>query len=312
MDHQYRFTIFTPTYNRAGLLPRVYESLKAQTYRDFEWLIVDDGSTDSTPALVDGWSRENPFPIRYVWKSNGGKHTAYNRAAQEARGELLLTVDSDDAPLPTALALLAGHWADIQSLPPAEAARFSGVTGLVQDQFGNLIGDRFPRDVIDSDSNEMLYRFKNIGDKFGFHRTAVFRDFPFPELENRSFVPESVVWNAIGRTYKTRFVNDLLHVAWLHDGQRLTNTRFAPKAAPGQALWHREVLNTNLRYFRYSPAKFIKSSVHFTRFSLHAGDSFLTQAKHLNGAAARALWMGAAPLGWLVYQRDRRATQSDR
>ena len=310
MDYQYRFTVFTPAYNRAGLLPRLYESLKAQSYRDFEWLIIDDGSTDSTGELVEGWSREGLFPIRYVWQGNAGKHVAFNRAAQMASGELLLEIDSDDALLPDALQLLANHWAAIQALPPAEAASFSGVTGLCQDQFGHLIGDRFPQDVFDSDSNEILYRYKIRGEKFGFHRTEVFKEFPFPVLANHAFVPLSIVWNTIGRKYKTRFVNDLLRVYWLHDEGRISTTGFVPASSPGHALWHRDVLNTNLKYFKCSPADFVKSSVHYTRFSLHSGDSFRAQARQLKGPGARALWLGAAPLGWLVYQRDRRAVSS--
>lgn len=304
MAYDYLFTVFTPSYNRAGLLPRLYRSLRAQTFRDFEWLIVDDGSNDDTRAVVAGWQAEAPFPIRYVWQPNGGKHVAFNRAAQEARGELLLEIDSDDEVLPHGLERLARHWADIQALPPAEAARFSGVTGLCQDQRGNLVGQRFPRDVVDSDSNEMKYRYRVTGEKWGFHRTDVFKEFPFPVLPNGGFVPESVVWNAMGRKYKTRYVNEVLRIYWLHDGPRLTTGGITAASAPGQALWHREILNTNLRYFRYDPAEFARSAVHFTRFSLHAGDGFGRQWRNLRGIAPRALWLAAAPLGYLVYRRD--------
>lgn len=312
MDYQHRFTVFTPTYNRATLLPRLYESLKRQTFRDFEWLIIDDGSTDATPELVEGWLREAPFALRYLRQSNRGKHVAFNHAAWEARGELLLCVDSDDECLPTALERFAKHWADIQSLPPAEAATFSGVTVLCQDQYGRLVGERFPRDIVDSDSNEMQHRFKTTGEKWGFHQTEVFREFPFPEFKNHAFVPESVVWNAMGRRYKTRYVNEVLRVYWQHDGPRLMNSALLADSSPGLALWHHDVLNTNLKYVRYSPVDFIKTSIHYTRFSLHDGVSFRTQWRQLNGPAARALWLGAAPLGWLAYKRDRRAAEPRR
>ena len=97
---RYTFTVFTPTCNRCATLPRVYASLAAQTFRDFEWLIVDDGSTDCTAALVDKWTAQADFPIRYLRQENRGKHIASNRAVREARGELFLVLDSDDACVP--------------------------------------------------------------------------------------------------------------------------------------------------------------------------------------------------------------------
>src|SRR6478672_7236545 len=90
------FSVVTATYNRAHTLGRTYESLQAQTFRDFEWIIVDDGSTDGTGSLVSGWAQESSFPIRYVSQENGGKHTALNHAVSVARGTFLASVDSDD------------------------------------------------------------------------------------------------------------------------------------------------------------------------------------------------------------------------
>ena len=86
--YQYTFTVFTPTFNRACTLHRVYESLSAQTYRDFEWLVVDDGSSDDTRKLIDTWERQARFPLRYIYQPNQGKHVAFNRGVREARGEL--------------------------------------------------------------------------------------------------------------------------------------------------------------------------------------------------------------------------------
>lgn len=99
----YTFTVFTPTYNRSHLLGRLYESLKRQTFRDSEWVIVDDGSTDQTQELVKHWQMEASFPIRYFWQPNSGKHVAYNRGLQEARGFLFADIDSDDFFAPEAL-----------------------------------------------------------------------------------------------------------------------------------------------------------------------------------------------------------------
>jgi glycosyltransferase involved in cell wall biosynthesis len=93
---EYLFTVFTPSYNRARTLPRVYESLQRQTLRNFEWLVMDDGSTDDTRQLVTRWQAESNFPIRYIFQENQGKPAAFNHGVQEARGKLFLTLDSDD------------------------------------------------------------------------------------------------------------------------------------------------------------------------------------------------------------------------
>src|ERR1051325_4365322 len=117
----YRFTVCTPTYNRAHTLPRVYASLKSQTFRDFEWLIVDDGSTDNTRELVEAWQRENPFPIRLLWQKNSHTRTASTRGVKAAEAELFLTMDSDDEAVPEALEVLDRHWA---AIPDAQREEF--------------------------------------------------------------------------------------------------------------------------------------------------------------------------------------------
>src|SRR5216684_1317229 len=109
-NYRYVFTVFTPTFNRSLTLSRVYESLRLQTFRDFEWLIVDDGSTDGTKGLVEKWQAESAFAIRYIYQENQGKPAAFNHGVQEARGELFLTLDSDDACVPQALERLKCHW----------------------------------------------------------------------------------------------------------------------------------------------------------------------------------------------------------
>ncbi len=107
------FTVFTPTYNRAHTLHRVFGSLCAQTLRDFEWLVVDDGSTDDTAALIAGWATAADFPIRYFRQDHSGKHIAHNLAVREARGQFFMSLNSDDACVPQALERIAYHWTTI-------------------------------------------------------------------------------------------------------------------------------------------------------------------------------------------------------
>ncbi len=295
-----KFTVFTPTYNRAHTLIRVYESLRGQTFKAFEWVIVDDGSLDDTREIISQWQRVEWFPIRYFYQRNQGKHIAFNRGVAEARGELFLPLDSDDSCLPDALEKLYTHW---MAIPYNQREIFCGVTGLCVDQTGQLVGDRFPLDVTDSDALEIRYRYHVKGEKWGFVRTDVLRRFPFPDLGGEKFVPEGVIWNVISKHFKTRFVNEVLRVYWCGSEDQLTHQENPSRFAIGHAYWHMCTLNNELRWFIYFPLSFYKSAVHFSRFSFHCGESIKIQFRKLSPSAI-ALWLFALPIGFFVYRRD--------
>lgn len=174
-------TIFTPAYNRAGTLPRLYESLLRQTCLDFEWLIVDDGSRDGTAELVRSFTGEGKFPVRYIYKENGGKHTAHNLALEKAAGMWLLCVDSDDTLTETAVADLLEA---AKALPEN-----TGIASYKTDLEGRLLGGTFPQGArfarIRELSGEYAYAFP----------TAFARRFPFPVFPGERFVTESVVYD---------------------------------------------------------------------------------------------------------------------
>jgi glycosyltransferase involved in cell wall biosynthesis len=230
-----RFTVFTATYNRAHTLHRVHDSLKAQTLRDFEWLVVDDGSTDETPALFERWAAENAFPIRLVRQANGGKHTAFNHGVRLARGELFLTFDSDDGCPPHTLERFLAAW---QSIPAAERAGFSGVTALCADEHGRPVGGPLGAPVIDGRPFEVMSRLRREGEMWGFHRTEVLRRFPFPEFAGERWVPEGLVWNRIGREYRIRFIDEVLRTYFdSADGLSAAGARLR-RANPQATLLH--------------------------------------------------------------------------
>jgi glycosyltransferase involved in cell wall biosynthesis len=299
------FTVFTPTYNRASTLHRVYDSLRAQTLRDFEWLIVDDGSSDNTSELVKGWQKQADFPIAYHYQTNRGKHIAFNRGVTLAQGELFLTLDSDDACVPTALERLVWHW---RQIPDNIRARYSAVTALCVDPNGRPVGDRFPRDTIDSNTLEMRYRYKIRGEKWGFQRTDILRQFPFPEIAGLTHCPETVVWSVIGRRYLTRYVNEALRIYYPADSPEAQLSSIAPaRLARAALLEHTAALNQELDWFRMDPGRFVRSAVHYVRFSLHAGIGPREQWRALHPAGARMLWLMAAIPGMLIYLRERNA-----
>ena len=295
------FTVFTPTHNRAHTLHRVYESLASQTFRDFEWLIVDDGSTDDTRALVEAWERRASFPVKYRWQANRGKHVAFNHGVREARGRLFLPLDSDDACVPSSLERFIHHW---NAIPLSQGSRFSAVTALCMDQTGRMVGKPFPMDVTDSDSLEMRYRFGITCEKWGFHRTDVLREYPFPETAPSGYLPESIVWSKIARRYKTRFVNEILRIYYTNEPSLVRGGHPGRHAAAGR-LASLMVLNEELDYFKYAPLEFCRGAAQYVRLSLHAGKGVPHQCGEITKWGGRALWLLSLPAGIAVYAGDR-------
>lgn len=299
----YTFTVFTPTYNRAHTLSRVYDSLAAQTFRDFEWLVVDDGSTDGTEALVTAWTQTAAFPIHYIKQSNQGKHIAHNVAVRAARGALFLTLDSDDACVATALERLDWHW---NAIPDAERGGFSAITVLVQDQHGQLVGDRFPRDIIDGNLAEMVYRYNVRGEKWGFQRTDVLRQYLFTEIRGRGLIPEGVVWQKIGLQYRMRFVNEVLRIYFV-EGPSLSRGNRPENDAFGRRMYYLQSLNDHIKYLPVAPRQLFLEAVQFARASLLLGIPLREQTRGLLPRQARALWALAVPAALILWTRDRLA-----
>ena len=294
MNQHPLFTIFTPTYNRAHTLPRVYESLLKQTYRDFEWLIIDDGSEDGTQSLVNKWKVESPFPIRCFYQENSGKHIAFNRAVKEAFGELFSPLDSDDACVPHALKRLKQLWDEIP-----EKNQFTGVCVLCEDQHGKLVGKPFPQPKMDSNSCEMLYKYGLKGEKWGFHRTAVLRSYPFPEIAKLKFIPESIIWHAIAKKYKIRFVNEILRIYYIDDAnageeKTLTSSLSQQQSIQARILFYRWVLNNDASWIWNNPLIFIKYAFQYVRFSKELSRSI---SPFLSKILIIMVWLPATLLG---------------
>lgn len=231
-----RFTVFTPTYNRGYLLENVYRSLQRQTFKDFEWVVVDDGSTDNTLDMLKEWSaEENFFPIVYCAVENGGKHRAINKAVSMARGELFFIVDSDDYLTKTAL-----ETADRveKSIDQNQKSQFCGICGQKGYADGRAVGTIFPGEEYLDITHIERDVYKLDGDKAEIFYTDAMKKYPFPEIDGEKFLIESIVWERMAHDgYRIRYFNDIIYICeYLPDGLTKKSAEILTKNPKGYAL----------------------------------------------------------------------------
>ena len=245
MAFDFKITVFTPTYNRAYILENLYRSLQRQSYGDFEWLVVDDGSSDGTEALFDRWRREeNPFPIRYFRQENGGKCRAINHGLKLARGELFFTVDSDDYLTDDALEKVARWEAELPK--DQKYCGFAGNLGTAPNVTPNkpLPGDFFDGTAFD--------RYGIVdGERASVFYTDIHRRYLYPEFPGEKFMTEAVAWNRMANDgYRMRFFNDIIWIfEYKEDGLTRSGYDLFLRNPQGTGLFFRE----KAKFFHYSP-----------------------------------------------------------
>ena len=294
-----RVTVFTPTFNRAGVLHRVYDSLAAQTYRDFAWLIVDDGSADNTKTVVEQFIEKAPFPVEYVYQENQGKHIATNNAVAMTETELFIIADSDDAFNPNALERLVETW---DSIPDAQKQDYKGVICRCFDsQTKEPIGD-FPAPQFDSNDVDGNFKLKLNFEKWMLFRTDVLKEFPFPGAgEGLKFFPETVVWQRMGRKYKTRYIDDALREYFRDQDNALTHVK-TPRYRENVHLWAHYV-NDMMDYFWAKPGLFVKSFVGLSRDHILLGKKFGQIMAIPNKGWKKVVCAAFYPAGWILSRK---------
>lgn len=245
-------TICTPAYNRGHLLERVADSLRAQTLKNFEWIVVDDGSTDRTREVLNALLPGLPFPARCVrLPQNGGMHIALNRGLAEARGEFFLQLDSDDWLMPNAIERYMHHWDELKR--QGLDREFFGVWALCVDEAGSVWGTRFPEDAWKADMWSLIFRHRNAGDKKGVVRTAVWRRHPYAEEPFLTSNP----WLRMPRSTRMLFVNEPLYVYTLPSAVDSITRGVGIKKPQTLRYRNREMLNLTWDLFFTYPGKFV-------------------------------------------------------
>lgn len=293
----YTFTVFIPTFNRAYTLERALHSVSEQTFRDFEAVIIDDGSTDSTTQLIEKWHKISAFPIHYHWQENQGKHVAHNKAVEIARGFFFVLLDSDDVLHPQALERLKYHW---DCIPADRKQHFAGVEGLCVYRDDKIKVDRFPQDVMDSDYLEKTRKYKIRSEKRNAIRTDVLRRFPYPCFAGERHVRDDLIWKRIALSFKFRYVNEVIQIME-HQSDGLTANIFTIRMRNPRGFRYYFLEEINDYASLSGPYKRFKCHSKFVRYSLHCRVGFRQQWAEVR---SKVFWLLSLPRGIVGWIKD--------
>ena len=257
-------TVFTPAYNRANTISRTDESLCKQNCKDFVWLIVDDGSSDNTYELVRGWQKsDNGFEIRYIYKENGGMHTAHNTAYDNIDTILNVCIDSDDEMADDAIQMIKDKWETIKE------KNYAGIIGLDADlNTGKIIGRGFCKGVLET-TLVGYYAAGGSGDKKLVYRTDIIKKYPpYPVFEGEKYVALEYKYRLIDQDYKLAVLDEILcNVEYQVDGSSNTMYNQYLNNPNGFAFWRKVCMQ-----YPKSRIRLFLDCVHYVAESIIAGN----------------------------------------
>ena len=252
-------TIFTPAFNRGYLLPRLYEHLCAQTHQDFEWLVIDDGSTDNTPILLERLQAEGRISMRYIVQENQGMHGAHNTAYANIHAPLNMCIDSDDYLPNNAVELILTTWQHM------DQNAYAGIVGLDADTKGQLIGTRFTK--VET-TLEDFYAQGGKGDKKMVYRTDVIKQYPaYPLFEGERYVGLAYLYLRIDKDYKLKTLNEALVIVDYQTDGSSNNMLKQYVRNPNGFLFYRTAM---LQYGAYTRIQF-KHAIHYVSSAIQLG-----------------------------------------
>ena len=282
-NHNTLLTVFTPAYNRAYSLPRTYESLCCQSCKDFIWLIVDDGSTDHTKELVKEWQeQDNGFEIRYLYKENGGMHTAHNTAYEHIDTELNVCIDSDDMLAEDAVRKILNKWEEVRD------RGYAGIIGLDADFDGHVVGNRFP-DGMTETTLSGYYAAGGKGDMKLVYRTDIINQYPpYPVFPGEKYFSLSYKYHLIDRDYKMAVLDEVLcTVEYQVDGSTRNMWSQYARNPKGFALWRRIRMQ-----YPVSRKRVYMDCVHYVSSCILAGNKHFIMESPKKGMTVLAIAPG--------------------
>jgi len=301
-----KVTVFTPTYNRAHSLGRVYNSLMKQTYKEFIWLIIDDGSTDNTKDVVDSWIKENIIKIDYRYKSNGGKHTAMKLAFATTETKYLIGLDSDDELVPDAIEVFINEWAKIENTELenciAEIRALSKYNGKLNGNFYFPEGAYF----FDLTWHEMVLKKNNHNECISCWNVRKLNEsVEIPDTfwlsDRANHYGETILWAQLGRKYKSRYIDAYLLNVHYDVGPSILRNENKEQSHLNGIVLSFNFLNENMNYFWMRPSVFVKSVLFQIIYSTEYKVSILDTVKHITSKKYMFLYLLFYPLGLLLW-----------
>lgn len=282
-----KLTVFTPTYNRAYVLNKCYESLKKQTVKNFVWLIIDDGSNDNTKELVEGWIKENIIEIRYKYQKNKGMHGAHNTAYELIDTELNTCIDSDDYMPVDAIEKILNFWEKNGS------DKIAGIVALDAYENGQVIGDKFPEVLKTLALFDIHYKHKLKGDKKLIYRSELTKEYPYPIFKGEKYVSLSYKYTMIDRNYELALMNEVICIVeYMGDGSSMNMFKQYRKNPRGFAFLRVHNLNNPKAKIMFK----FKECVHYVSSSIFSKNrSFLSETPN------KLLTILAIPFGVTLY-----------
>lgn len=293
-----KITIITPTFNRANNLKELFESLIKQSCKDFRWLIIDDGSCDNTQNIVKNFYNDQ-FDIKYIYKENGGKHTALNIAFKNLETELAIIVDSDDYLTCDAIERILSDW--------SKYSNDINICGLCYlKQYKNLkLLNSFPNYETIANYNDYIINNNIKGDKAEVFRTSVLCECHYPEFKDEKFVGEGVMWSKIAHDYEMVFINYPIYICEYLEGGLTKSGRKMRISNPKGGMYHaKEYLSK-----RYTFKVRFKNSLLFLIYSKFAKIPILKTIKESDNKMI--LYVSIIPSFIIYYYWKRRYLYND-
>lgn len=299
-----KITIITPTYNRAHTLPRVYESLKNQTFRDFKWIIMDDGSTDNTKEIVEQFKAENLFPLEYYYQHNQHKFLTVLDGIKKVNSKYHMIIDSDDIYPNNSLEILHTEVEKIKN-----QSEYIAVMGLSSDEIGNIVGDKYPNDGFDGSIFDMRYKYKVRGDKFGIFISKTYheqiKNKNYHHYRGKGYIPQSVIFNEYdAKGIKTRFINQIVRTYLKDDNDinSVSNTRWTGKNIFGLKEGYLSFINSYGNKLFFYPKALLRNLIGYQFYSLKNNNNIVQIIIQPNHFFIKILGLFLLPLSFIYHK----------
>lgn len=297
MITQPTLTVFTPTYNRAYTLWKGFEGLKRQTCKDFKWIIIDDGSTDNTKEIVEGWIKEDIIPIEYYYKQNGGMHTAHNEAYRHINSKLAVCIDSDDYMPDNGVELIISRWRKFGS------DKYAGMIGLDVYENGSIIGTCFPKGLTECKTYDLAKKHGVFCDKKYVYRPDVIKKYlPYPEIPGERYGTVNWIYQKIDHDYDMLCSNDIYCVVEYQEGGLTANIFNQLKQSPNTRMIE---CDGHMKYQKYFTIRF-KKAIQYVACAILAKDWHFIAKTSSKGLVITAIPFGIAYYYFLKKKKIRK------